>query len=79
MRRLMFFAAGALCGVMIGATVALVLAPQSGDAMRDEARNRFDSMMIEAKRASEKRRQELEAQLAQLTSPTPQETSLTRV
>ncbi len=76
MRRLMFFAGGVLCGVMIGATVALLLTPASGDAMREDARHRFDDMMVEARRASEQRRQELEAQLAQMTSPASTETAI---
>jgi gas vesicle protein len=76
MRRLMFFAGGVLCGVMIGATVALLAAPASGEAMRSEAKDRLDDVMSEARRASEQRRRELEAQLAQLTSPAPSETAV---
>jgi gas vesicle protein len=71
MRRLMFFAGGVLCGVVIGAAVALLLAPASGDAMREDAQSRFDGMLTEARLASERRRRELEAELAELTSPTP--------
>ncbi len=78
MRRLMFFAGGVLCGAVIGATVALLLTPSSGDAMRDDAKHRFDDMMSEARRASEQRRKELEAQLVQMTSPAPQETAIAR-
>ncbi len=78
MRRLMFFAGGVLCGAMIGAAVVLLLTPSSGDAVRDDAKQRFDDMLSEAKRASEQRRRELEAQLAQMTSPAPQETAVAR-
>ena len=78
MRRLMFFAGGVLCGAVIGAAVVLLLTPSSGDAMRDDARHRFDDMLSEAKRASEQRRRELEEQLAQMTSPAPQETAIAR-
>jgi gas vesicle protein len=76
MRRLMFFAGGVLCGAMIGVTVALLLTPSSGDAIREDAKNRVDDMLSEARRASEQRRRELEAQLAQMTSPMPQETAV---
>ncbi len=76
MRRLMFFAGGVLCGVMIGATVALLLTPASGEAMRGDARHHLDDAMADARRASEERRKELEAQLARMTSPAPRETAI---
>lgn len=75
MRRLMFFTGGVLCGVMIGAAVALLLAPASGDSMREDARRRFDGMMVEAQLAADKRRRELETQLAEMTTP-PTETAI---
>ncbi len=68
MRRLLFFAGGVMCGLAVGATLALLLAPASGDAMRSDAQSRFDSMMNEAKLASERRRRELEAELTEMTS-----------
>ncbi len=71
MRRLLFFAGGVACGLAIGATLALLLAPASGDTMRVDAQNRFDNMMTEAKLASDRRRRELEAQLMEMTAPQP--------
>ncbi len=71
MRKLMFFVGGILCGVAIGAALALLLAPASGDAMRSDAQHRFDNMMSEARLASERRRRELEAQLTEMTAPQP--------
>ncbi len=71
MRRLLFFAGGVMCGLAIGATLALLLAPASGDAMRSDAQARFDTMMTEARLASERRRRELEAQLTEMTNPQP--------
>ncbi len=58
-----------MCGLVVGATLALLLAPASGDAMRSDAQARFDNMMTEARLASEQRRRELEAQLTEMTSP----------
>ncbi len=69
MRRLLFFVGGVMCGLAIGAALALLLAPASGDAMRSDAQGRFDNMMTEARLASERRRRELEAQLTEMTSP----------
>ncbi len=71
MRRLLFFAGGVAVGLAVGATLALLLAPASGDAMRSDAQGRFDSMMSEARLASDRRRRELEAELNQMTSPQP--------
>ncbi|MHB8628320.1 MAG: YtxH domain-containing protein [Aggregatilineales bacterium] len=69
MRRMMFFVIGILCGVTVGGVAALLLSPASGDAMRHEARERFDELMREAQKAAEARRVELETQLADLTRP----------
>ncbi len=71
MRRLLFFAGGVAVGLAVGATLALLLAPASGDVMRIDAQNRFDNTMTEARLASERRRRELEAQLMDLTTPQP--------
>jgi gas vesicle protein len=65
----MFFVIGVLCGVTVGGVVALLLSPASGDAMRRQARGRFDELMHEAQQAAEARRVELETQLADLTRP----------
>ena len=69
MRRLMFFTGGLLSGALVGAAVALFLTPESGDELRDDARGRVSDAVAEARSAARRRRQELEAQLADLTSP----------
>ena len=69
MRRMMFFLIGILCGVTVGVGAALLLSPASGEAMRRDARERFDELMREAQQAAEARRIELETQLADLTRP----------
>ena len=71
MRRLMFFAGGVICGALIGATIVLLLTPESGTAVREDARDRVQDAMSEARLAAQKRRQELEAELAEMTSPAP--------
>jgi gas vesicle protein len=67
---------GLLCGAMVGATLALLLTPAPGNVMREDARGRFDGMMAEARAASEQKRKEMEAQLAQMTSPNSTETAI---
>ena len=67
MRRMMFFAIGTLSGITVGAAAALLLSPASGDAMRRDARRRFDELLRDAQQAAEARRIELETELADLT------------
>jgi gas vesicle protein len=68
MRKIMFFAFGALIGVLLGATLALLLAPKSGDAMRTDAKKRIDGMVDDARKAADAKQRELESELAQMTS-----------
>jgi gas vesicle protein len=68
MRRLMFFFIGGLVGAILGALAAFLLAPESGNAIRQDARDKFDALMDEAKLAAETRRRELESQLAEMTA-----------
>ncbi len=78
MRRLMFFVGGAVCGAVIGASIALLLTPASGDALREGVKIRVDEAKSAAQLAAETRRRELEAQLAELTSPSSSTKALKR-
>jgi gas vesicle protein len=69
MRRLVGFIAGAMCGAIVGAVAALLLAPASGVELRQMARAHFDEMLTEGRQAAADRRAELEAQLAALKRP----------
>ncbi len=69
MRRLAFFVIGLLSGALIGAAASLLTVPASGNALRQDARNRFDNLLADAQQAAESRRTELEAELATLTRP----------
>ena len=75
MRRLMFFAGGLVCGALIGVTVVLLLTPASGEAIREDTRERVNGAMSEAQMAAAKKRQEMEAELARMTS-TPATTAV---
>ncbi len=70
MRKLVAFVAGAMCGGIVGAVAALLLAPASGSELRTGARARFDELVAEGRQAAADRRAELEAQLAALKRPT---------
>ncbi len=72
MRRLLAFLGGVLSGGAIGTAVALLFTPASGDAMRDGLRSRVQNALAAGREAAERRRNELEAQLAEMTG-TPQD------
>jgi len=69
MNRIMSFLAGTLCGAVVGSVAALLLAPASGKELQSQARERFDDLVEDARRAAETRRAQLEAQLNALKSP----------
>jgi gas vesicle protein len=66
MRKILGFVAGAMCGAIVGAVAALLLAPVSGTEVRQQARQRFDEIVEEGKKAADERRAELEKQLRQM-------------
>jgi gas vesicle protein len=66
MRRLFSFLMGALTGALVGATVALLLAPSSGEELQARARERFTTMKDEVRQAYEARVAQLEAELESL-------------
>jgi len=72
MRRLLAFLGGVLSGGAIGTAVALLFTPASGDAMRDSLRSRVQNALAAGREAAERRRNELETQLAEMTG-TPQD------
>ena len=69
MRRFLSFLAGALVGGLVGAAVAILLAPVSGSDLRSQLRDRALKMQDEVKAAAAARRLELEQQLAALRAP----------
>ena len=69
MRRMFGFLIGMCVGGMVGSTIALLLAPESGLQLRGELRSRSASFASEIKAASETRRAQLEDQLAVMRAP----------
>ena len=59
MGKLFGFLAGAMCGAIVGAVAALLLTPESGNEIRSDARQRFDELLAEGRKAAAKRRSEL--------------------
>jgi gas vesicle protein len=63
------FLIGIFVGWLVGATLALLLAPESGENLRGELRSRSTSFMGEVKSAADARRSQLEEQLAVMRKP----------
>lgn len=66
MRRFTNFIAGAVCGALVGAAVGLLLAPRSGDDLRQSAIDRVTALRDEIRQAYETRKTQLEAELESL-------------
>jgi len=69
MRKFFSFLMGVIMGGLVGATVALLLAPFSGETLRGQIRERIGSLQDELAEVAGTRRAELEKQLANLRQP----------
>lgn len=69
MRRMLSFFAGVIMGSLVGATIAILLAPASGEELRMQIRGRAEEIKDEIRQAVGERRAELEAQLSALRTP----------
>jgi gas vesicle protein len=69
MRRFFGFLLGAAGGALVGATLAILLAPASGQDLRNEMRSRFKKFGDELQEAAQQRRGELERQLEAMRHP----------
>jgi gas vesicle protein len=71
MRKFIVFLAGAALGGLVGATLAVLMAPYSGEELRSKAQDRFAVIRSQVTEAAAARRAELEQQLQALRSPNP--------
>ncbi len=69
MNRALNFLLGATIGGLIGATIAILLAPSSGEDLRAKINLRTNQIRSEVSQAAADRRAELERQLAALKAP----------
>ncbi|OGO62606.1 MAG: hypothetical protein A2Z45_08625 [Chloroflexi bacterium RBG_19FT_COMBO_55_16] len=69
MNRTFNFLLGAFIGGLVGATVAILLTPDSGEAIRSQMKMRADHIRADVMEAAAERRAELEHQLAALRAP----------
>jgi gas vesicle protein len=69
MRQIMGFFVGIFIGWLVGATIALLLAPQTGESLRGEINSRSTGFVDEIKSAVDSRRTQLERQLEAMRAP----------
>ena len=73
MNKVLSFTAGAICGAIVGAAAALLLAPESGQELRADVVKRWEDALAEAKQAMEDTRQDLQNQFEQMQKGSYQE------
>lgn len=69
MRRIFGFMIGIFVGGLVGSTIALLLAPDSGESLRGELRERGLAFQAEIRNAADTRRIELRERLDELRTP----------
>ncbi|HNK62908.1 MAG TPA: YtxH domain-containing protein [Anaerolineales bacterium] len=69
MRRMFGFLMGIFVGGLVGASVALLLAPESGERLRGQLRDRGQSFMNDIRHSADARRIELRERLDTLRTP----------
>lgn len=69
MRRMFGFMIGIMVGGLVGSTIALLLAPDSGDQMRSMLRERGQNFLGDIRSAADSRRIELRTRLETLREP----------
>jgi gas vesicle protein len=66
--KIMRFLAGFLIGMVLGFVAVLLVTPQSGQDLQQQAKSKFEGVMAEGRKAAADRRAELETRLANLKS-----------
>ncbi len=69
MRRMFGFIIGILVGALVGSTIALLLAPESGEELRNVLRSRGQDFFSNIRQAADSRRIELRERLEAMRAP----------
>ena len=69
MRRMFGFMIGIAVGSLVGSTIALLMAPESGEDLRSQLRDRGQNFFSDVRHAADERRIELRQQLDELRTP----------
>ena len=75
MRRFFNFVAGAFIGALVGSTIAILLAPESGEELRNQIQQRTTQFREEVRDAYQARVTQLETELENLRAPQPKKSS----
>ena len=71
MRRFFSFFSGVILGSLVGAAIAVLVAPESGEELRTRIQANVARLQGELRQAATDRRADLQAQLAALRAPQP--------
>ena len=69
MRRMFGFLIGVVVGGLVGSTIALLLAPESGNELRSELRARGETFFNDVRHAADERKIELRQRLDEMRAP----------
>lgn len=69
MKRMFGFLIGIVVGGLVGSTIALLLAPESGEELRSEIRARGENFFSDVRQAADERKIELRQRLDSLRAP----------
>ena len=69
MRRMFGFLMGMFVGGLVGAVLALLLAPESGENLRGQLRDRGQNFLNDVRHSADARRIELRGRLESLRAP----------
>lgn len=69
MRRMFGFMIGIMVGGLVGSTIALLLAPESGNQLRSEIRVRGENFFSDVRQAADERKIELRQRLDEMRAP----------
>jgi gas vesicle protein len=69
MKRVLSFIVGTLAGGLVGATLALLFAPSSGQELRTQISDRTENLVADIRQAASTKRIELQERLDTLRAP----------
>lgn len=69
MKKMFGFLMGVFVGGLVGSTIALLLAPESGEELRTQIRSRGENFFNDVRHAADERKIELRQKLNELRMP----------
>lgn len=69
MRRMFGFLIGIVVGGLVGSTIALLLAPDTGEDLRSQLRSRGENFFSDVRQAADERKIELRQKLEDMRAP----------